>query len=90
MYICEFSGKGHFDTKLSKTNSVKYHTFRHTIQQNKIFFLFSLKKKLTVIKSIPYRKGFHQRWKCLNNATNIKHRTEVHDIIIIETVQYLN
>lgn len=21
MYVCEFSGKGHFDTKLSKTNT---------------------------------------------------------------------
>lgn len=57
MYICEFSGKGHFDTKLSKTNSVKYHTFRHTIQQNKIFFLFSL-KKTNCNKKYTLPKGF--------------------------------
>lgn len=47
MYVCEFSGKGHFDTKLSKTNAVKYKTFRQTLQKNKISFEFSLRKKNT-------------------------------------------
>lgn len=42
--FCEFSGKGHFDIKLSKTNTAKYKTFRQTLQQNKISFEFSLKK----------------------------------------------
>lgn len=35
MYVCEFSEKSHFDTKLSKTNTVKYDTFRQTLQQIK-------------------------------------------------------
>lgn len=62
MYVCEFSGKGHFDTKLSKTNTVKYNTFRQTLQQNKISFVFSLKKnnwnkKYTVHKMVFTRGG---------------------------------
>lgn len=28
--------------------------------------------------------GFHQRGKCVENATIIKHKTEVHDIITID------
>lgn len=57
MYVCEFLGKGHFDTKLSKTNTVKYNNFRQTLQQNKISFVFSLKKtnwnkKYTVHKMV--------------------------------------
>lgn len=55
--FCEFSGKGHFDIKLSKTNTAKYKTFRQTLQQNKISFEFSL-KKIIGIKIMSYTKGF--------------------------------
>lgn len=59
-----------------RKNAVKYKTFRQTLQQNKISFEFSLRKKnLIGIKIIPYTKGFPQRWECINNATNIKHKT---------------
>lgn len=62
---------------------------RQTLQQNKISFEFSLKKN-NWNKNYTLQKGFHQRWKCLNNATNIKHKTEVHDIKTIEIVHCLN